>query len=256
MRQREFIGRFLLYSRRHGLVSTARRIGLAVKRTVAQNRLVLFYCDLAALDGAALKLTQGRVERRSSESELDSTEINQLLSVGYPAAVRRQTAERFGLGASLWLFRLGPKLAGYGWTLVGKTVEPYFFPLGSGDVHLFDFFVFPEFRGRGINRLLVLEILNRLAAEKKARAFIETAEWNTAQLRSLGRMPFKRLGVARKFGAFGRTFAVWQRFLWPTPGTDETKTVGPSCSLAVSSTTSIGAQGPAIQGTLTELNHG
>ena len=57
------------------------------------------------------------------------------------------------------------RLAGYGWTLQGQTIEPYYFPLAPDDVQLFDFYVFPKFRGRAIHWLLTGHILHAMAAE-------------------------------------------------------------------------------------------
>jgi ribosomal protein S18 acetylase RimI-like enzyme len=119
--------------------------------------------------------------------------------------------ERFGLGASLWLIKSHDKLAGYGWTLEGRTVEPHFFSLGHRDVHLFDFHVFPQYRGQGMNPTLVTSILRALTAEGAGRAFIEAAEWNQAQLSSLTKTPFRRLGMARKSTLFSRTLVLWDK---------------------------------------------
>ena len=91
----------------------------------------------------------------------------------------------------------------------GRTVEPHYFRLGPDDVHLFDFHVFPQYRGQGVNPLLVSYILRSLAAEGQGRAFIEAAEWNQAQLASLRRTPFRRLGSARKFTLFRYTMVCW-----------------------------------------------
>jgi ribosomal protein S18 acetylase RimI-like enzyme len=138
-----------------------------------------------------------------------------------PKLVQQNMKERFGLGASLWLIKSHNKLAGYGWTLQGRTVEPHYFPLGHDDLHLFDFHVFPEFRGRGMNPSLVTQILCRSAVEGVRRAFIEAAEWNQPQLSSLTKTPFRRLGVARKRMIFGRTIVWWGKNGTSTPPTNE-----------------------------------
>ena len=76
-------------------------------------------------------------------------------------------------------------------------------------MHLFDFHVFPQYRGRGINPFLVTHILESLARVGAGRAFIEAAEWNKAQLSSLTKTPFRRLGMARKLTIFRRTIVLW-----------------------------------------------
>ena len=88
-------------------------------------------------------------------------------------------------------------------------MEPHFFPLADNDVHLFDFYVFPEFRGRRVNPMLVSHILASLRREACGRAYIEAAEWNLAQLRSLAKLPLRRLGAARKSCLLRRTIVIW-----------------------------------------------
>jgi ribosomal protein S18 acetylase RimI-like enzyme len=118
-------------------------------------------------------------------------------------------AKRFARGSSLWLIKSGEKLAGYGWTMEGHTIASYYFLLGEDDVQLFDFYVFPKFRGRAMHWLLTAHILQTLAAEGRARAFADTAEWNQAQLSSFKMTPFRRLGLARSFRILGHTFVSW-----------------------------------------------
>jgi ribosomal protein S18 acetylase RimI-like enzyme len=103
----------------------------------------------------------------------------------------------------------GGKLPGYGWTLQGGTIEPHYFPLAQDDVHLFDFHVFPQYRGQGINPFLVTHILHSMTGECGGRAFIEAAEWNEAQLSSLRKTPFRCMGWAKKSTIFHRTIVCW-----------------------------------------------
>jgi len=197
------------YYRRHGLRSTVKRARLAARR-ISANRMVLFYCDVSTLGRSKEGLPGGlEVERKTSANQLSPSDLNDFLNVWNPGLARRQMDERFRLGSSLWLAKRDGALAGYGWSLRGGTVEPHYFPLGQNDVHLFDFTVFERYRGRGINPLLVTSILHRLAADGADRAFIEAAEWNRAQLSSLGKTPFRRLGCARKSTILGQTFVHW-----------------------------------------------
>ena len=119
--------------------------------------------------------------------------------------------ERFELGASLWLIKVEDNLAGYGWTLQGRTVEPHYFPLAADDVQFLDFHVFPKYRGRALDWFLMTHILHRLAAEGRARAFGEAAEWNQASLSSFAMTPFRRLGWARKFTILRHTIVCWDQ---------------------------------------------
>jgi ribosomal protein S18 acetylase RimI-like enzyme len=202
--------RFKAYLRRYGFAATVRRTGLAVRRTLFSNRAVLFYCDLSGQSLAPVEFpTSLNVERKRSQVELDAQDAQQIIHVWNPRVARQRLEQRFARGASLWLIKFNDRLAGYGWTLRGATMEPHYFPLGPHDAHLFDFHVYPLFRGQGMNPLLVRHILTELAGEGAGRAFIEAAEWNQAQLSSLGKTPFRCLGHARKWTILRCTTVWW-----------------------------------------------
>jgi GNAT superfamily N-acetyltransferase len=212
----DFINRPWQFVRRHGLRATLNRLGTSAKRVRTGNWHILFVCDLgqyqpSAQSSAAGDLKNARVERKNSESELSSEDLSRISSIWNPAIARRQLAERFAQGASLWLFKLDDHLAAFGWTIIGQTMERHFHPLGKNDAHLFDYFVFPEYRGRRINPALVNHVLSALATGRRNHAFIEAAEWNVAQLSSLGKTPFRPFGRAWKGGFFGKTFVLWDR---------------------------------------------
>lgn len=204
------ISRVASYRKRNGLWATVRRIGLAMKRSLFASRMVLFYCDLPTLVAPKVGLPGAlRVERHTNQADLSPHDLEQITSFWNPAQARHNIAERFGLGASLWLIKFKDELAGYGWTLQGRTVEPHYFPLGADDVQFLDFHVFPKFRGRAMDWCMMTYILHELAAEGKARAYGEAAEWNTASLSSFGMTAFRQLGWGKKYTILGRTIVWW-----------------------------------------------
>jgi GNAT superfamily N-acetyltransferase len=212
MHPQDSIKRFFQYAKRHGFRATLGRIGLSYKRARTGWWHILFVCDLASCQPPVLaNPNHAKVERKNTEAELSGQDLLQITSAWNPKLARRQLSERFAHCASLWLFKSEGKLAAYGWTIIGRTVEPHFIPLGPNDAHLFDYFVFPEFRGRRINPALVNHILACLATERRSRAFIEAAEWNTPQLASLGRTPFRPFGRAWKCSLSGKTLVIWSR---------------------------------------------
>jgi hypothetical protein len=205
------ISRLAAYYKRHGFGATVRRFSLQAKRTIFANRMVLFYCDLATLGTATTEMpSRLKVERHRSHAEIAPQDLQEITSFWNPDLARHNIDHRFALGASLWVIRMEEKLAGYGWTLQGRTVEPHYFPLGKDDVQFLDFHVFPKFRGRALDWFLMTHILHELAKEGRARAFGEAAEWNKASLSSFGTTAFRRLGFARKFKVFGRTVVRWE----------------------------------------------
>jgi ribosomal protein S18 acetylase RimI-like enzyme len=208
--------RLSAYYIRNGFWATVRRAGLAARRALS-NRNVLFYCDLATRIVPPPDLSSFlKVERTIRAAELSSEDLQAITSLWNPKLVDRHIRERFDHGALLWLVKSEGQLAGYGWTLQGQTIEPHYFPLGQDDVHLFDFHVFPQYRGRGINPFLVTHILQNFATAAAGRAFIEAAEWNQAQLSSLTKTPFCRLGWAKKITIFHHTMVWWAEDKTPT----------------------------------------
>lgn len=208
----EAISRLYNYYRHQGLRMTFRRAWLWLARSASLPRMILFQCDLTKASFVYQSVTAAgnlRIERKSGEQDLADADTNKILNFWNPTIARRNMAKRFQNGATLWLIRCNELLAGFGWTLIGRTMESHYFPIGANDAHLFDFLVFPEFRGRNLNPLLVQAILKQLADEERSRAFIEAAEWNAAQLRSLSKTDFRLMGMARKVTLFGRTVVQW-----------------------------------------------
>ncbi len=206
------MSRFAAYYKRHGIGAIVRRAALAAKRALFSSEMVLLYCDLA--EGTARpEDSEGfvKVELKTGCAEVSQQDFQTMTSFWNPKLAKRNINERFAKGALLWLIKSEDRLAGYGWTLRGGTIEPHYVPLGHNDVHLFDFHVFPKYRGRGMNPSLVNYILHRMAADGKGRAFIEAAEWNQTQLSSLGKTPFHRYGRARKWTIFAHTIVCWTR---------------------------------------------
>jgi hypothetical protein len=206
------ISRTKEYYRLHGMVAMLKRAGIQGKRALFNSRMVVFYCQLdeRRLSPAIASRTM-TVTRVRTLAELSATHFKIMTSFWNPKLANRNIRERFEKGAMLWLIECEQQLAGYGWTLQGSTIEPYYFPLTQNDVHLFDFHVFPAYRGLGVNPYLVGQILDRLATCCSGRAFIEAAEWNVAQLSSLRKTPFRRLGSVRSLTLRGRTFVSWMK---------------------------------------------
>jgi len=172
--------------------------------------MVVFYCDLSKQPASPAKIPSSlKVKRLTSFAELVLHDLQEMTSFGDAQQTRRNIRERFEKGASLWLVRSGDMLACYSWTIRGRAITPYYFPLAHDDVQLFDFFTFPKFRGRAILWLLVTHILQSLKAEGAVRIFGHVAEWNQPSLSFYKMTPFQRLGVARSYEIFGHTFTRW-----------------------------------------------
>ena len=206
----DYITRITEYYSRHGLGATLHRLSLQAKRGLFCGRMVVFYFDLAEQSSTVAIPKSVEIHRLRSHLQLNAADMRDIVNFWNPIHALRNIHQRFESGASLWLIKEEQVLAGYGWSIRGHTVEPYYFSFSPDDVHLFDFLIFPAYRGRGLNPLLVRYILNTLAAEASGRAFIEVAEWNRQQLLSLGRTPFHCLGSVRAVKILGHMFSNWR----------------------------------------------
>lgn len=200
--------RILSYFQRNGLWPTVRRCFGELHRLSFFGRMVLFHCPLPL---ETVERTPWLHVERVSQSTLLNGDRERLVNAWNPSIRVRQIADQFDAGSELWLGKLGGELAGFGWTIRGRTMETHFFPLLPDDLHLFDFFVFPEFRGRGVNVALMMKILTSISSEGIRRAFIECAAWNRPQLRSLRKTPFCRYGEATKISVLKRSVVLWHR---------------------------------------------
>ena len=120
------ISRLTDYYKRHGFGATIRRAGLAVKRGLFSSRMVVFYCDLRKLTAAPVNIPSSlRMERLRSYNELSQQDLQEMTSFWNPQQAHQNIQERFEKGSLLWLIKSGDRLAGYGWTLQGRTIGPY-----------------------------------------------------------------------------------------------------------------------------------
>jgi len=204
------VSRFTAYFARHGFTATLERAVIAAKRTFVLNRMVVFYCDLAKPIKSPTNIPSSlTLHRLAAIADLNSRDLQDIVNIWNPKLAHREITERFNKGAALWLIKSEGELAGYSWTLRGRTIAPYYFLLGADDVQLFDFYVMTKFRGRAILWFLILHILLSLKAEGAERVFGDVAEWNRPSLSFYKMTPFRRLGIVRSFTIFGRTFVSW-----------------------------------------------
>src|ERR1051325_1281371 len=202
--------RVFAFYRRHGLFASLRRCMESLREAVSNTDTVLMYCDLQTCHSTDSELPAGiTIERRGCLADVPLADLQKVLNYWNRDIMAKQIREQFQQGASAWLVKKNGQLAGYGWTLRGSTMEPHFFPLCENDVHLFDFVVFPEFRGQGTNPVLVNRILKVTASEGCGRAFIEAARRNKRQMKSLGKTPFRTFGLAKKMSCFGWIWVAW-----------------------------------------------
>jgi len=201
--------RIALFYRQRGLLATIKRFFTELYRSFYLGRMIVYSCPIPS-GGITLSDKTNTVDfERATSSHLLKDDYVKILDIGSIEKRSRDIANRFELGSELWVAKVNGRVAGFGWTLVGKTVSPHYFTLGANEVHFFDFHVFPEFRGRGINIALIEKILTALSTQPISRAHIECAAWNHAQIRSLSKTPFHRQAEVIRITFLGRSAIIW-----------------------------------------------
>ncbi len=210
-------GRFLLtrlirYYRRNGVTRTIWEVLKKIKKALFTKPEILYFVDLVTRQRKAHTLPDNfTIQCFRSEEEISSQDLNILFEHIGEKIVRYDVKERFGKGALLWLMKVDGTLAGYIWSISGRTIRPHYFPLTDKDVSLFDNYIFEECRGQGINPQLINYVLDELQSEGLIRVFIETNKTNSSEIRSLAKTDFKIFGVARKYHAGKRRFVIWSK---------------------------------------------
>jgi ribosomal protein S18 acetylase RimI-like enzyme len=200
------IRRLIRYYRRNGLASTYTRLKESLRRAAYGGRYFLYFCPLPLKESPDSSTI--RVERTKSGT-LSVTDHARIIEASVSPAKALEISERFAKGCELWLAKQEDLLCGFGWTIKADTVAAHFFPLDQDEVHLFDFYVFPEFRGRRVNIGLLTHILSALSAEGVRGAHLECAAWNTSQIHSLKKSPFRPYAVASKITLFAHVIVFW-----------------------------------------------
>jgi len=181
----------------------------ALKRVVFQKKTVIFCADLSKLDNETNLSDSYTVRRIRSQGELDKGDLETLNKYHDNEILEKNMTERFNLEAEVWLITQNDELIGFNWTIKKTSMGTYFFPLVNSTVCIFDQEIFPEYRGRGINAMLTMYILNSLKQEGMTHAYISIKEWNQSNLRAISKTIFEKIGVASKFRLLGRVIIIW-----------------------------------------------
>ena len=208
------VKRFLNHSRQHGVLPSLKKLKDKIHNSMFQGKTILFYVDLADLNDEEYVLPKYiRVIHKESKEQISVKDIDKIISYRgrYIDAtdVTRELDNRFVKGSRVWLNYYHGKLSGYIWSIRGGIVSPYFFPVPPNDAVLFDMDIFPEFRGQGLNSIIIKYILSDLKRNGFTRTYIKTQVWNKSSLRSLAKTHFKHYGTIRMFHILGKDITVW-----------------------------------------------
>ena len=206
------VSRLIRYYKAQGLLKTFYRILEKLWYLVFPKANILYCVDLAELNtDRYVRPENMQIISYKNMNEIEEGEMAALTGYFSEYIIKRQMEERFDMGAVLWLLKVDDRVAGMIWSIKAKTVRPYYFLLATNDVHLFDNEIFSDYRGRGLNIILIEYALSGLRSMGLVRAFIDTNLRNTAEIRSLAKTSFNDFGLARKIHFGGRDITIWSK---------------------------------------------
>lgn len=198
------------YLRRHGLKSSIKRVWPEVRNRILRSRNVIYGLDLYWREFEEHAVPANcQIEKADTRAEMPEGLLKQIAEYYNEELLLDAIRKRYEMGARLWYLRSDAGYVGYTWSLTGRAMAPYFFPMMERDVFFFDVFVFPPYRGRGFNSVLMNHLLRHYKNDGFLRAYVDTLEWNSPEMRSLAKNGFVRIGLARKRFRRGKCKVTW-----------------------------------------------
>jgi predicted acetyltransferase len=207
---RFYLVRLNEYYRKNGLIDTLKRVGEKLKNSVYGNYEYVFCCDLDKLNPKEHELPPNfSVVLRQSRDDITVTEESALCNYMNREILDYQLKRRLSRGAILWLIKIEGVVAGFMWSIRKKPLSPYYLPLASRDVFLFDGAVFPAYRGRGVYKWFSLAIWCELKKMGYIRVIFDAYAWNKSVLSAFRKIPVEKLGRARRIKLGKQNIVLW-----------------------------------------------
>jgi GNAT superfamily N-acetyltransferase len=129
----------------------------------------------------------------------------------------REAEERFREGQACAVARHAGDVVAYCWLAVTPVpvaeIDRIVVP-GAEEVYLYDAFTVPEWRGRGLFTVLLVELLAYMRSRGRTRALIFVLARNEASRRAIERGGFRLFQTVSRVQVLGVRF-VWPRGPWP-----------------------------------------
>jgi GNAT superfamily N-acetyltransferase len=206
-----FIGyRIRRFYGKYGFSKSIGKFFTTLRDLVIDKPDFIYFADLPLLKSPQTQLREAcYVVERRDEGSLLSSELEALNGYIGSRLISFRLKERFSKGASLWLLKTKDECIGMVWTIVGATIEPYYYFIGRHDVHFFNNEVFIPYRGKGFNPGLIEHILFSLKERGALRAYLETNQRNIKEQRSIQKTSFQKMGLAKKKKYMGKRHTIW-----------------------------------------------
>jgi GNAT superfamily N-acetyltransferase len=204
------VDRIIRFYKKNGLTLLCRQAAVKLWQKVFIKPDVIYFADIAELSTPKCQLMDFcQIVERDAANPINAGEMDALADYIEPHMLRHQVEQRFQVGAKLWLLKKENACIGMVWTLVGRTVEPFYYLIDSQDVHFFNNEIFKPYRGKGFNPPLIEYVLFQMKNKGLVRAYIETNQRNIAEQRSLSKTSFCPVGKAIKLNLGKKNITVW-----------------------------------------------
>lgn len=212
MHKLNFLARVMNYYKKKGSLSTLRRIYEQPYRMIFKNQRILIYAELNEVKDSVLALPPDiMIDRINTHDEAVRPDMHKMKDYWDKEKMTYKVMERFSNGAVLWIIKLNKDIAGFVWSISGKTVSRCYLPLTPHDAYILDALTFEEYRGRGLYPLLMNFVLGKLKSEGVSRIVGELYASNTSSIRGLEKTYYHMFGKARRFHLFGRNITIWSQ---------------------------------------------
>ncbi len=205
-----FVKRLMNYYHKRGIWKTLLRFLEEPYQIIFKSNVALIYAELNEVNDSVLTLPPGIIiECKKTYSEANQPNMQKVIDYWINDDMMDKVKERFSKGAVLWILKLNGDIAGFTWSISGKTISPWYLPLTPHDVYIFDVLTFEQYRGQGLHPLLWNFLLRKLKMEGTSRAVAEIFTWNKSSLRVLEKSNYRKFSEVRRFRVFGRNITIW-----------------------------------------------
>jgi hypothetical protein len=213
MRKHFLIYRLVRYYQRKGFIGTVKRLKNAMTQILFPGWDIILCCESINLEEEKFPLPQPiTINKIEKKEDINDEDLKNFARHIGDRVIQYDMLERFPKGAILWLVKYDDQLAGFLWTIKGKTIEPFYFPLMHNDAYLFDGGIFEEFRGMNIYPLFLTQLLYNLKIDGAIRSYFVAHEWNKSVLRAFSKTPSKIIGAAKISYRFDKIIVLWSGY--------------------------------------------
>jgi len=212
MQKRNLLTRIRIHYQKRGFLRTFRKMCEHPFQVIFKSKRLLIYAELNEVNDSVLTLpTNIIIECRTTYNEAVHPDMQRIIDYWDREMMMDKARERFEKGAILWIVKLNDDIAGFVWTIRGKSISPWYLPLTPHDAYVLDAVTFEEYRGRRLYPLIMNYVLGKLKSEGVSRALGELYAWNTPSIRGLERTYYRKFGEARRFHLLNRNITIWSQ---------------------------------------------